>query len=128
MITENANLLFCKTVNLHIQLRKVFKKGKCIFFCMIFVAAAAFSQQQVTLPGQMLLVQSPKKPTGILFGMGKPSSHADKVAPVISPGFYVSQLGFFCRQEIKFEKATRIPFRFRLGSVEDCNRMEGKYR
>lgn len=48
--------------------------------------------------------------------------------PFLSPDFYARQLGFFCRQEIKMDKITRIPFRFRLGSVEEVNRLEGKRR
>jgi hypothetical protein len=39
---------------------------------------------------------------------------------------YVRQLGIICRQEWKLEKSTGIPFRFRLGSLEYVNRMEGK--
>ena len=47
---------------------------------------------------------------------------------VISPNYYTDRLGYFCKQEIKFEKSTRVPLRFRLGSVADCDRLEGKFQ
>ncbi len=50
------------------------------------------------------------------------------IAPsmLVSPTFYCSNLAFFCRQEIKFEKITKIPFKFRLGSVQYVDYLEGK--
>ncbi|HZZ74317.1 MAG TPA: hypothetical protein VFE04_00245 [Puia sp.] len=42
------------------------------------------------------------------------------------PNLYYIQSGFFCKREWEFEKATHIPFRFRLGSLAECNTMEGK--
>jgi hypothetical protein len=42
------------------------------------------------------------------------------------PDLYYIQSGFFCKREWELEKAVHIPFRFRLGSLADCNAIEGK--
>jgi hypothetical protein len=44
----------------------------------------------------------------------------------IPSDIYYIQSGFFCKREWEIEKATHIPLRFRLGSLADCNALEGK--
>lgn len=36
--------------------------------------------------------------------------------------------GFFCKQELKLEKKINVPIKFRLGSFEQVNWLEGKSR
>lgn len=45
---------------------------------------------------------------------------------VLPPDFQLQQFGFFCKKEWQLEKATKIPFKFRLGSVQQCDWLEGK--
>jgi hypothetical protein len=44
----------------------------------------------------------------------------------IPPSFYADRLGLVCKQEWKLEKSSGIAFRFRLGSLDYVNRLEGK--
>jgi hypothetical protein len=106
----------------------VYKKAKFLFFCMIFVAGGLIAQNMPPFQGHLLPVKNPPNtiPQAILF---KPVTSAVTFRqPFLSPAYYASQLGFFCKREIKFEKTAKIPLKFRLGSVAECDWMEGKYK
>lgn len=45
---------------------------------------------------------------------------------VISRDFYTRDFGFFCKMELQFEKTTKIPLRFRLGSLQYNDYLEQK--
>lgn len=66
--------------------------------------------------------------TAIIKSLAKPKASVPLVSPsmLISPNFYSTQLGFFCKQEIKLQKAIKIPFVFRISSVQAVDYLEGK--
>ena len=47
---------------------------------------------------------------------------------ILPQNYYITSLGFFCKKEWLLEKSTKMPVRFRLGSLSYCNKLEGKER
>jgi hypothetical protein len=50
----------------------------------------------------------------------------DILLDIYGTGSYMSNPGYFCRKEVEIEKVTHLPLRFRLGSLQEVNRLEGK--
>ncbi len=56
----------------------------------------------------------------------KPVLIIPQTVRTIPQNFYTQNFGFFCKKELQLQKAIKVPFVFRLGSVEMCDRLEGK--
>jgi hypothetical protein len=105
---------------------KVNKSVKIFIFCTIFVVSGAFAQKNTLFKQDVSSLVFPKKLTGTAFYSNVPVVAAPLRLNPIPGNFYSANLGFFCKRELQLEKITKFPFKFRLGSVEECDRLEGK--
>jgi hypothetical protein len=77
-----------------------------------------------TLPGS---IAKPVAALPSLQVMDQDAWYSAAEAAYIGGGtYYVSHLGFFCKRELDIQKTTHLPVFFRLGSLESCNKLEGK--
>ena len=61
------------------------------------------------------------------FAFAKPLVSAPSIKPKFIPqAWCYANLAFFCKIEVKMEKAARFPVKFRLGDVQYVDRLEGK--
>ena len=91
-----------------------------LLFCIFFGLATVYSQQKIFVTTQNPFAKIISTDTI------KVNNITPSASMLVSPSFYSNNLAFFCRQEIRFEKLTKIPFKFRLGSVQQVDYLEGK--
>jgi hypothetical protein len=85
---------------------------------------------RVSLPGTkpLQMTSNPARIRGLDINRGVFARSIDSERLYTVPSnIYFIQSGVFCKMEWEIEKASRIPFRFRLGSLADCNALEGKH-
>jgi hypothetical protein len=95
------------------------QKHKILLFCMIIVGNSVFCQQNEPFKQSLL-----SKTRSYLQQGG--NTRAQKYATVLPADFSCTQSGYFCKKEWMVESVTKIPFRFRLGSLQYNDWLEGK--
>jgi hypothetical protein len=55
----------------------------------------------------------------------KPTYYSLSADLKIAPNYYSTKTGFFCNTERSMEKRTKLAVKFRLGSVEQTQKLEG---
>lgn len=80
------------------------------------------STSGLTIPrrAEIALWQTP------LIGQPTLNHQTERLSAVFLPRWSAEQLPFFCRVEHGFAQKSRVPFKFRLGSVEYVDWLEGK--
>jgi len=108
------------------------KKAKILFFCMIFVGSFTYGQFYSPqsyprfTPKTFIYNSVQPRSNPAVFNIRTSFSLPLAGYSIIDPALYTQNFGFFCKKELQVEKLTKVPFKFRLGSVQQCDWMEGK--
>ncbi len=89
-----------------------------IVFCFLFLFVGA-----TRLPGQGIQLHKT-----INRNLLTSKDTVRNLPAFIPANFALCNDGFFCKQELKLEKKTHVPVKFRLGTLEQTNWLEGKLK
>lgn len=101
---------------------------KIIVVCLASMFYAGYMQAQSSLAKQQLPAAGNCLRLLHLPDDSSANANRPSLNTIISSDYYTQHFGFFCDKELRLEKSTGVPFRFRLGSMESCNKLEGKTR
>jgi hypothetical protein len=89
---------------------------------LCFIFAQTIAAQKLDIKNVKEYWKTEKKTPILVSAISKESF---TIQNKVAPNYYTTQTGFFCNQERAFEKKTKIPFKFRLGSLSYTEQLEG---
>ena len=92
-----------------------------LFIALIFCGLDGNAQVQ-----KKPLPELPGRPIVFNERVFRQDANAASLPAALAPDQAVRRWGLVCRKEWALEKSTGVPFRFRLGSVDYTDRLEGK--
>jgi len=93
---------------------------------ILLIASATSAQLKSFVPQSDSLVKTRFSPLGYTGKTDRIRSRLIIPRGTIVRNRYYENLGIACKAEFKLEKATKVPFRFRLGSLQQTDYLEQK--
>ncbi|MEP6596459.1 MAG: hypothetical protein ABJA71_10965 [Ginsengibacter sp.] len=103
--------------------------NKICGFVVIFFLQAFFSTGQIVKNPTLLLPanrQLKSAPAIVLSKNENTNSFFISPVNVITSNYYTQHFGLICKKELALQKAIKLPIYIRLGSLQECNYLEGK--
>jgi hypothetical protein len=96
-------------------------------FLLLFLGFSAVNGQNKLIVAPLYPLQK-KMTSSITFVKPLPvATFTPRVTPPLSSHAYYDQcFGYFCKKEWIFEQRTKVPLKFRLGTYQEAQRIEGK--
>ncbi len=131
-----------KNRNIKTRIKAKMPKPIGWLLCFVFLVAPFFAQAQVGLCLSKVQLQftddyklpTTKQYTPFFFSLStkKTNSHFKSVKTYQSSNLPAiekyRELGIFCKLDLRLDKTMYMPFRFRLGNLEQVNKKEGYWR
>ena len=104
------------------------RKKTFLVVCLSILTGAASAQAISPASAKKLVLDRYYSAPAVPLPQGLIAKNEPAIQPLslISADYYAQHLGFFCQKELKVEKFTHLPLRFRLGSLDYVNKLEGK--
>ena len=105
--------------------------NKICGFVVIFILPALFSSAQIVKNSTLFIPNKQLESSlGILLSKNenRNSVSAPPVLNIINGNYYTQHFGFVCKKELSLQKAIKAPLCIRLGSLQQCDYLEGKKR
>ncbi|MCB0662941.1 MAG: hypothetical protein KDC24_09390 [Saprospiraceae bacterium] len=97
-----------------------------LVLALLGFGSLGFAQLQIPKPSQEIEFSSLLYSPSILLHPSDFSKSSFNTVGTLPQVYSVAELPVFCRVEVQIEKAVSFPVKFRLGSVEHVDWLEGK--